>query len=155
MKKYLRSVNRHLNMPKALRSRVIADLESTINCHLEAGQSQEEILQELGTPRQAAAELNRQMEEYTYKKSPWRWGCLVLMIISILSFLFQGSLGLVTALFNFHASHSIGIIGGADGPTAIFVTAPDGYFTQQMAMAGILFIMSVLGYWALSHIKRK
>ena len=155
MKKYLRSVNRRLNMPKALRSRVIADLESTINSRLEAGESQEEILQELGTPRQAAAELNRQMEEYTYKKSPWRWGCLVLMIISILSFLFQGSLGLVTALFNFHASHSIGIIGGADGPTAIFVTAPDGYFTQQMAMAGILFIMSVLGYWALSHIKRK
>lgn len=155
MKKYLRSVNRHLNMPKALRSRVIADLESTINCRLEAGQSQEEILQELGTPRQAAAELNRQMEEYTYKKSPWRWGCLVLMIISILSFLFQGSLGLVTALFNFHANHSIGIIGGADGPTAIFISAPDGYFTQQMVMAGILFIMSVLGYWALSHIKRK
>lgn len=155
MKKYLRSVNRRLNMPKALRSRVIADLESTIHSRLEAGQSQEEILQELGTPRQAAAELNRQMEEYTYKKSPWRWGCLVLMIISILSFLFQGSLGLVTALFNFQANHSIGIIGGADGPTAIFVTAPDGYFTQQMAMAGILFIMSILGYWALSHIKRK
>lgn len=155
MKKYLRSVNRRLNMPKALRSRVIADLESTIHCRLEAGQSHEEILQELGTPRQAAAELNRQMEEYTYKKSPWRWGCLVLMIISILSFLFQGSLGLVTALFNLQANHSIGIIGGADGPTAIFVTAPDGYFTQQMAMAGILFIMSLLGYWALSHIKRK
>lgn len=74
MKKYLRSVNRRLNMPKALRSRVIADLESTIHSRLEAGQSQEEILQELGTPRQAAAELNRQMEEYTYKKSPWRWG---------------------------------------------------------------------------------
>lgn len=155
MKKYLRSVNRRLNMPKALRSRVIADLESTINSRLEAGESQEEILQESGTPRQAAAELNRQMEEYTYKKSPWRWGCLVLMIISILSFLFQGSLGLVTALFNFQANHSIGIIGGADGPTAIFVTAPDGYFTQQMVIAGILFIMSVLGYWALSHIKRK
>lgn len=155
MKKYLRSVNRRLNMPKALRSRVIADLESTINSRLEAGESQEEILQELGTPRQAAAELNRQMEEYTYKKSPWRWGCLVLMIISILSFLFQGSLGLVTALFNFQANHSIGIIGGADGPTAIFITAPDGYFTQQMVIAGILFIMSILGYWALSHIKRK
>ena len=155
MKKYLRSVNRRLNMPKALRSRVIADLESTVNSRLEAGESQEEILQELGTPRQAAAELNRQMEEYTYKKSPWRWGCLVLMIISLLCFLFHGSFGLVTALFNFQANHSIGIIGGADGPTAIFVTAPDGYFTQQMAMAGILFIMSLLGYWALSHIKRK
>lgn len=155
MKKYLRAVNRHLNMPRQLRCRVIKDLESSILSRLEAGQSQDEILQELGNPKQAAKELNRQMEEYTYKKSPWRWGCFILMIVSILSFLFRGFLGLITAILNFQASHSIGIIGGADGPTAVFVTAPEGYFTQQMILAGLLFVMSVLGFWALSHIKRK
>lgn len=155
MKKYLRSIYRRLNMPKELRTRVVNDLESSINSRLEAGESFAEIQQDLGTPKEAAAELNKQMQEYTYKKSPWRWGCLVLMIIAFLSFCFQGTLGLLASLFNFHASHSIGLIGGADGPTAIFVTAPDGYYTQQAVIAAIVLIMSILGFWALSHIKRK
>lgn len=142
-------------MPKELRQRVLNDLKSSISSRLEAGKSPEEVLQELGSPKEAAAELNRQMQEYTYRKSPWRWGCLVLMIVSFLSFCFRGVLGLLAALFNFHASHSIGIIGGADGPTAIFVTAPDGYYIKQIVITVILFIMSILGFWSLSHIKRK
>ena len=61
----------------------------------------------------------------------------------------------LTPIFNFHLNHSIGIIGGADGPTAIFVSTPEGYFEQQIIIAAILFIMGLLGYWALTHIKRK
>ncbi len=155
MKKYMRAVKRRLNMPKELRNRVMNDFESDITCRLEAGQSKADILKELGSPKQAAAEMNKQMEEYTYQKSPWRWGCLIVMILSILLFLFRGFLGLLTFLFNFHLNHSVGIIGGADGPTAIFISAPEGYFEYQMVIAAILFIMSLLGYWALTHIKRK
>ena len=155
MKKYFRAVNRRLNMPKELRKRVLNDLESSINSRLENGQSVDEIIQEFGTAKEAAAELNRQMQEYTYRKSPWRWGCLILMIVSFLSFCFQGTLGLLSSLFNFHTSHSIGVIGGADGPTAIFVTAPEGYYTSQTVIAAIILVMSILGFWALSHIKRK
>ena len=155
MKKYIRAVNRRLNMPKDLRKRVLNDLESSVNSSLEAGQSLDEILQEFGSPKEAAAELNRQMQEYTYKKSPWRWGCLILMIVSFLSVCLKGTLGLLTHLFNFQTSHSIGIVGAADGPTAIFVTAPDGYYTQQTIIAAILLIMSTLGFWALSRIKHK
>ena len=155
MKKYFRAVNRRLNMPKELRKRVLSDLESSINSRLENGQSVDEIIQEFGTAKEAAAELNRQMQEYTYRKSPWRWGCLILMIVSFLSFCFQGTLGLLSSLFNFHTSHSIGVIGGADGPTAIFVTAPKEYYTSQTVIAAIILVMSILGFWALSHIKRK
>ena len=155
MKKYFRAVNRRLNMPKELRKRVLSDLESSINSRLENGQSVDEVLQEFGSAKEAAEELNRQMQEYTYRKSPWRWGCLALMIVTFVSFCFKGVLGLLAALFNFHASHSIGIIGGGDGPTAIFVTAPDGYYVKQIVIAAILFIMSILGFWSLSHIKRK
>lgn len=155
MKKYIKAVKWHLNMPKELRNRVINDFESDIASRLETGQSNEQIKKEFGSPRQAAAELNKQMEEYTYKKSPLRWGCFILMIFSFLLFLFRGLLGLLAFLFNSHLNHSIGIIGGADGPTAIFISAPEGYFVQQMVVAAILFIMGLLGYWALSHIKRK
>ena len=142
-------------MPKDLRKRVLNDFKSSVNSRLEAGQTLEEIQQEFGSPREAAAELNRQMQEYTYKKSPWRWGCLVVMIASFLSFCYKGILNLLATLFSFHTSHSIGVIGGADGPTAIFVTAPDEYYTQQTVMAAIILIMSTLGFWALSRIKRK
>ena len=155
MKKYIKAVKRRLNMPKELRNRVINDFESDIASRLEAGQSKDEVKAEFGSPKQAAAELNKQMEEYTYKKSPFRWGCLILMVFSILLFLFRGLLGLLTFLFNFHLNHSIGIIGGADGPTAIFVSTPEGYFEYQMIIAAILFVMSLLGYWALTHMKRK
>lgn len=155
MKKYLRGIYRRLNMPRKLRRRVMNDLESSIASRRESGQSDETIMAELGTPRQAAAELNRQMEEYTYRKSPWRWVCLALVALSALSFLFQGSLGLLTAIFNFRNRYSVGIIGGADGPTSIFISAPANYFTQQMIVALIVFILSAAGFWLLSHIRRK
>ena len=60
----------------------MADFLSAINARKEDGQSEETILAELGTPKQAAKELNEQMKEYTYKKSPLRWGCFILMIFS-------------------------------------------------------------------------
>ncbi len=74
---------------------------------------------------------------------------------SILPFLLRGLLGLLTFLFNFPLNHSIGIIGGADGPTATFVSAPEGYFECQMIVASILLIVSLLGHRALIHIQRK
>ena len=70
MKKYIKAVKRRLNMPKELRNRVINDFESDIASRLETGQSKDQIKKEFGSPQQAAAELNKQMEEYTYKKSP-------------------------------------------------------------------------------------
>ena len=78
MQKYLRSVRRRLNMPKALKDRVMTDFRSSVEARLEDGQSIGTILAELGSPKDAAAELNSQMQEYTYKKSPWRWVCLLL-----------------------------------------------------------------------------
>ena len=131
------------------------DLESSITSRLESGQSVDQIMQELGSPKQTAAELNRQMEEYTYRKSPWRWACVAIMIASTLLIAFRGVRGLLMAIFSFPANHSIGIIGGADGPTAIFVTTSVGYFVQQIIIAGIILLMSILGYWVLSHIRRK
>ena len=127
MEKYLRSVRRRLNMPKALKDRVMTDFRSSVEARLEDGQSIETILAELGSPKDAAAELNRQMQEYTYKKSPWRWVCLLLAAVSGFCLAYRGLPGLLLMLFNkANNATSVGIIGGADGPTAIFVTtSPD------------------------------
>ena len=61
--KYLRAVRRRLNMPQDLKNRVMTDFVSSIEARKEDGQNEEAIWKELGTPKQAAAELNEQMQE--------------------------------------------------------------------------------------------
>lgn len=155
MKQYLRAIKRRLNMPRELKERVMADLESSIASRKDDGQTEAEIIAELGSPRQAANELNEQMKEYTYTKSPWRWACLALAVISALCIACRGLPGLLLTLFNQANNASVGIIGGADGPTAIFVTTSPDALQYSYGMAALLLVMGILGYVALGRIKRK
>ena len=153
---YLRRVRRGLNMPKDLKDRVMADLSSSVELRLEEGQSWENIQEELGTPKQAAKELNTQMLEYTYRKSPWRWLCLALAVFSGLCLAYKGLAGLLLVLFNKAYNASIGVIGGADGPTAIFVTTnPSGQFFPSAGLYVLLLTMGIIGFLALGKLKRE
>ena len=156
MVSYLRKTRRRLNMPKDLKDRVMADFASSLELRLENGQSWQAILTELGTPSQAAKELNTQMEEYTYRKSPWRWLCLGLAVFSGLCIAYEGLAGLLLVLFNkAYNAASIGVIGGADGPTAIFVTtAASDRFIPSMGIYILLLAMGIVGFFALSKLKR-
>ena len=116
MKKYMKSVERKLNLPRDVKQRVMADLESSVQSRLEAGQTVEQIKAELGEPNQVAAELNEQMKEFAYVKNPWRWACLLLAAVSGLTFLCKGIMNLLVAAITFAENQSVGIIGGADGP---------------------------------------
>ena len=78
MEKYLRAVRRRLNMPKDWKDRVMTDFRSAIEARSEAGQEDASIIAELGTPKQAAKELNGQMQEYTTKRVPGD-GCVWLL----------------------------------------------------------------------------
>lgn len=73
MKKYTKAVKRKLNLPRDVKKRVMTDFTSSIISRKEAGRTDEEIYAELGTPADAAADLNEQMREFAYIKSPWRW----------------------------------------------------------------------------------
>ena len=75
MKKYTRAVNRKLNLPSDVKKRVMTDFTSSIQSRKEAGKTDEEIYAELGSPADVAADLNEQMKEFAYIKSPWRWVC--------------------------------------------------------------------------------
>lgn len=157
MKTYLRAVRRKLNMPKALKDRVMADFSGSLEARLESGQSFDEIFAELGSPKQAAKDLNEQMSEYTYQKSPWRWPCLILVVFSGFCLAYRGLPGLLLMLFNkAHNAASIGIIGGADGPTAIFVTtkATDGIL-PTFGLYALLLVMGLIGFVALGKLKKK
>ena len=155
MKKYTNSIERKLNMPKDVRDRVMNDFISSIQGRREAGQTDEEIFAELGAPKKVAAELNEQMKDYTYVKSPWRWACLAIIIGCILSLIFGGTIGLLVHLLNASVSSSIGIIGGADGPTAILVTTSPDYIWYQAGITAIVLTMAILGFYRLSRCPRK
>ena len=152
--KYLRAVRRRLNLSKQLKDRVMEDFISSIDARIEDGQKESTILTELGAPTDAARELNRQMEEYTYRKSPWRWACLALAVFSGLCLVYRGYANLLLVLFNKANNASIGIIGGADGPTAIFVTHNSAAFPSA-GLYLLLLVMGIIGFIALSKMKQK
>jgi len=120
IKRYLNAVERRLHMPLKLRARVMNDFSTSIRARYEAGESYEQIMLSLGSPAKAAAELNEQMHEYTYRKSKWRFLFLAVTIGSSL-WILLGKLLPRLAIWIL-PNNSIGIIGGADGPTSIFVT---------------------------------
>ena len=155
MKKYMKSVERKLNLPRDVKQRVMADLESSVQSRLEAGQTVEQIKAELGEPNQVASELNEQMKEFAYVKNPWRWACLLLAAVSGLTFLCKGIMNLLVAAITYVENQSVGIIGGADGPTAIFVTRSPDAANYSMLMSGLILVMSIVGFYYLGHIKKK
>lgn len=159
MKEYTNSVKRRLNLPRDVKARVMTDFITSIAARREAGQTDEQIYAELGDPKKAAADLNEQMKEYVYRKSPWRWVFLALAVVAggklLLGWLPVGIMYLVMRIqttMTVAESASVGIIGGADGPTAIFLTAP---VWTNVLLWMLLMIAGVVGYLALRRCKRK
>jgi len=159
MKRYCNAIERRLNMPLTLKGRVMNDFGSSIQARREAGQSDEEIYQELGSPKQAAAQLNEQMQDYTYRKSPLRFAFAAIAIAAACKLLWPVVVGLFVWLYTGYLTltsddfaNSICIIGGADGPTAVFVTTPS-WVEPTMALA--VLVIGLVGWYALSHLKKK
>ena len=157
MKKYTNGVERRLNLPASVKQRVMSDFISSIQARREAGMTDEEILTELGTPAKAAEELNEQMQEFTYRKSPWRFLFAVGAVygaVKLISYLVHKILFLFLAdpVLRVGEAASIGIIGGADGPTAIFLTTPDW---ARVVVPVLLVAVGFLGYRRLSRCRRK
>ena len=115
----------------------------------------EAILESLGSPKQAAAELNEQMKEYAYRKSPWRYLFLTLAVVCGLFLLGELlSMALVWYMTGSEAA-SLGVIGGADGPTAGFVTTSMAVPTEEIKFALCILGLAagVFGYWKLKRLK--
>ena len=156
IEKFLRRVKRRLEMPADLRDRVMADFASSVQLRRDEGKTDAQIIAELGSPKEVSALLNEQMKEYTFQKSPWRFLFAAVSVYG--AFRLLGSLiSRVIAFFigvsmAVSESSTVGIIGGADGPTAILVTAPR--WTGLTISFGALFIGAV-GYFLLRRCRRK
>ena len=154
MKHYMTAIEGRLNLPRDVKARVMTDLMSSVAARREDGQSDEQIYAELGAPETVAAELNEQMKEYAYTKSKWRWAALATAVIAAVMLIFEGVTGLLLWLLNasINEKNSLGVIGGADGPTAVFVTTSPGDF--NWLLWALVLGMSILGWWKLSHCKQ-
>lgn len=156
MKKYTHSIARRLNLPRAVKARVMNDFCSSIQGRKEAGLTDEEIYTELGAPKKVAAELNEQMKEYSFVKSPWRWVFLGVSIFCGACLALGGAAALFSWLLNQSMAASVGIIGGADGPTAIFVTTSQSYGSISRLLIALFFlILGIVGFRRLSRCRRK
>lgn len=165
MENYIRSVSRRLNLPKEVRSRVMSDFTSAIAARRESGMTDAQIYAQLGKPKKAAADLNEQMKEFAYHKSPWRflfaaaavyggWQLLggILVNLVYLWYRFRAQAQVMGVGMTTVESASIGIIGGADGPTAVFVTTPVWmhYILPVLALS-----VGIWGYRRLCRCTRK
>lgn len=157
MKRYVNAVERRLNLPGDVKARVMSDFGSSITARREAGQTDEQIFEEMGEPKKAAAELNEQMKEFAYRKSPWRFAFLGAAILSGVWFVYYGILSILVYLLfsvDMTGAGSVGIIGGADGPTAIFVTSSAGVDWDHVIFA-LLGIVGIFGYLRLRRCRKK
>lgn len=160
MKKYIRAVERRLNLPKDIKARVMSDFASSIEVRRESGMTDEAIYAELGEPKKAAADLNEQMKEYTYRKSPWRFlfmACAAYGGAKLLNGLWTRVMLLywihrAEAMMSPSEQYSVGVIGGADGPTAIFVTTPDW---MHWLIPLLLLVVGIWGFLRLRKCKQK
>ena len=98
-------------------------------------------------------------QKCTYRKSPWRFlfaACAVYGAVKLLGGLWVNLIYLGVRLWDRFSTDtmavSIGIIGGADGPTAIFVTAPPWV---QYAVPAVMLLVGIWGFVRLSRCKPK
>ena len=151
IKKYVNAVERRLRMPVEVRARVMSDFGSSISARREAGESVEQILESLGTPKMAASELNEQMKEFTYRRSPWRFAFLGLAIVSLICLIPQLWMMWFTNAVTGLENASIAVIGGADGPTSIMIASnpsPDA----GLAVWFVLLVIGAAGFVLLHRV---
>ena len=79
----------------------------------------------------------------------------MLIVGCVLSLLYGGAIGLIEHMMNVAINSSLGIIGGADGPTAVFVTTSPDYVLYQIGISLLILCMAILGFYRLSRCPRK
>lgn len=118
VKRYMNAIERQLQVDRKTRIRIMTELASDFQSRRESGQSDETIMKELGTPEEVASQFNTSLHA-PHKPNRWRWafvGLAVLILVIALLPMLVDKLAVDQAA-------SLGIIGGADGPTAIYVSA--------------------------------
>ena len=157
-KKYLRLFRRSLCLPGRRRRQAIREVKEKLG----GQQDYKDLVQTLGTPENTAQARNLSEDGVVYRKSPGRLPCLILGCLGALGLIWTPMLQWI-GLWSLRrgellqsADASIGIIGGADGPTAVFVTSPPLLHTLlQLIPCLLIAVIGFLGWYRLRYYKEK
>lgn len=123
---YIRAILRKTTFDGKTKKRLEADLAGSIDSRLEAGMDMAAVMAEMGSPEAVSQSLAQSMPgEVAVPKSRWRWVFLAFSILMVAAMLFSLIwYWAVIAQGDFLPAEaaSVGVIGGADGPTTIYVT---------------------------------
>lgn len=142
--RYIRQVGRYLRTSQTKKREILRDLEETFAAAAEHGETEQQVLDRLGTPEEFAAAMAEPGDE-----AVWRRQRTVRRLLT--------ALAAAAAIFGVRAAAmaareaSLGIIGGADGPTMIFVAGP-GHSLWELLLnltagpgwAGVLGLLGLL-----------
>ena len=115
VKRYMNAIERRLRVDGPTRLRIMTELAGDFESRRESGQSDEQIMAELGTPAQVAAQFNAAFGAPRLDRR-WRWAFVAAAVL-------VAALAVLPGLLPPDEATSVGVIGGADGPTSIYVTA--------------------------------
>lgn len=145
--KYIREIEKKLPLPRQAKKEVLRDLEEAFASSLEHGETEDQVIQRLGSPEEFIASLNEQLDFEKLKKFRWqRRQLLGIGCTLILSLLCCGIYAVIKAMsIKYTLEYTSGVIGGADGPTAILVTSVGLDFSFWIAVLGIAsFVTAVI-----------
>ena len=156
MKRYMNAIEFHLRLPVRDKRRVMNDLLSTVAARREAGESDQAIMEDMGTPRQVADQFNGEMAgDLPPRKNPLRFLFLGLLILfgaaTLAHTAWMGGFTMgLSHLVGGPQNAAVGIIGGADGPTAIYVTTVPSPLLDGLTFSPLGILLALAAAWYLA-----
>lgn len=159
--KYIGEILKKIHVNRKTKKRLKEDLSQDIEEQLASGLSLNEVISLMGEPALIAAKIQ---ESYPYKSKSRLEKILLAVFISsgiisafqFIGFLFTRYISLFLGNMFGGSKASIGIIGGADGPTAIFISS--SYKTLNIFVQFVfpaIFVVSGIVYFILRKRKKK
>lgn len=139
--KYIKQVKKQLAVPASKRKTVLQDLEKTFASAAENGETEQQVIDRLGTPEQFVAGIEKQLgiDRAKYIKTRTIVSTVICLAVAVIGFS-------VYLTIQQEMIGAIGIIGGADGPTAIIVSGP-GFDISLLILiiAAVALVLAVIG----------
>ena len=114
---------------------------------MENGLSEADAIAKIGTPEKIAEEIleNAAPEEFTEKDTAGRVLVGISIVLAVVALVAKISGGMLPVSFSTSsAGTSIGIIGGADGPTSIFLAGKVGEPVALYALAASMITVTII-----------
>lgn len=153
-KKFLSALRWGLrSLRKEEREQYVASYQELLSDMVENGMSQEEAVNAQGDVKQIAKEILENAPESARRKN--RTGVLLVTLSGILVLITLAELLIAQFFRSLDAVGSVGVIGGADGPTAIFVTTATYEGINPLHLLTLISIGITVGYFLWKRWKKR